>query len=76
MNVAFLCNPKEALSLNFKLNVPSWWNNLPNSIRAAKNHQKLAKNKSLPSLFDALTLELTLFSNYILKKKKLLDLHY
>ncbi len=60
----------KSLSLTFKLTVLSWWNDLPNSIPAAESFshlQETAKNTSLPSLFDPLTLALS-FLNSILKK--------
>ncbi len=51
----------KSLSQTFKLTVPSWWNDLPNSIQAASSHlQESAKNTSPPSLFDPLTLALSI----------------
>ncbi len=68
----------KSLKRTLKLNVPSWWNDLPNSIRAAESlaimhmialllifkslsHlQESAINTSLPSLFDPLTLALSI----------------
>ncbi len=44
----------KSLSQTFKWNVRSWWNDLPNSIRAAKSLAIFTN--SLPSLFDPLTL--------------------
>ncbi len=59
----------KSLSLTFKLNVPSWWNDLPSSIRAAESiHlQESAKNTSLPSLFDPLTLALSILILFLKK---------
>ncbi len=62
----------KSLSQTFSLTVPIWWNDLPNSILA--HLQETAKNTSLPSLLDLLTLALSflilsnLSSFYILKK--------
>ncbi len=56
----------KSLSQTFSLTVPIWWNDLPNSIRAAESlpiFKKRTKNTSLPSLFDPLTL--VLYSNFI-----------
>ncbi len=52
----------KSLSQTFTLTVPTWWNDLPNSNRAAESlHlQETAKNTSLPSLFDPLTLVLSI----------------
>ncbi len=56
----------KSLSQTFLLTVPIWWNDLPNSVRAAeslpifKNRQKKKKNTSLPSVFDPLTLALSI----------------
>ncbi len=53
----------KSLSLTFTLTVPSLWNELPNSIRAAESlaiFKKTAKNTSLQSLFDPLTLALSI----------------
>ncbi len=50
----------KSLSQTFSLTVPNWWNDLPNSIRAASHLQETAKNTSLPSLFDPLTLALSI----------------
>ncbi len=45
------------------LTVPTWWNDLPNSIRAAESiFKKGQKNASLPSSFDNLTL-ITVYKN-------------
>ncbi len=64
---------KKSLSQTFKLNVPCWWNDLPNSIRAFILLQESAKNTSLPSLYDPLTL--ALFIIIVFFKKHFLDLH-
>ncbi len=51
-----------SLSQAFKLNGPSWWNDLPNSSWAAKS-LVIFKNQLktyLPSLFDPLTLALSI----------------
>ncbi len=56
----------KSLSQTYTLNVPSWWNDLPNSIHL----QESAKNTSLPSLFDPLTLELSILILFFKKKKK------
>ncbi len=63
----------QSLLHTFNLNVPAWWNDLPNSILS--HHQESAKNPSLPSLFDLLTLALSIL--ILLQKKKLniLDFH-
>ncbi len=53
----------KSLSQTFKLTVPSWWNDLPNSILS--HLQESAKNTSIPSLFDPLTLA-TLYYNSII----------
>ncbi len=68
----------KSLSQTFSLTVPIWWNDLPNSIRAAESlpiFKKRLKNTSLPSLFDPNSS--TLYSNFIVsnlssfyKKKK------
>ncbi len=50
----------KSLSQPFSSTVPTWWNDLPNSIRAASHLQETAKNTSLPSLFDPLTLALSI----------------
>ncbi len=54
----------KSLSLTFSLTVPTWWNDLPNSIsRAAESlpiFKKRQKNTSLPFLFDPLTLALSI----------------
>ncbi len=54
----------KSLSQTFSLTVPIWWNDLPNSIRVAESlHlQETAKNTSLPSLFDPLTLALSILN--------------
>ncbi len=67
----------KSLSQTFKLNVPSWWNDLPNSIQVLSHLQETAKNTSLPSLFDPLTLALSILILFLKKKKKTvpLDLH-
>ncbi len=42
----------KSLSLTFKLNVPSWWNDLPNSIRAAESLAIFKKRlKHISSIF-------------------------
>ncbi len=48
----------KSLSQTFTLNFPSWWNDLPNSILS--HLQESAKNTSLPSLFDPLTLAVSI----------------
>ncbi len=64
-------SPK-SLSQTFKWNVPSWWNDLPNSLRAAES-LAIFKNRLKTHLFHLyLTLySSTLNSNYILKKRLL-----
>ncbi len=47
-----LSNDYENNQYSFKFNVTSWWNDLPNSIRAAES-------LALPSLVDPLTLALS-----------------
>ncbi len=56
--------------------VPSWWNDLPNSIRVLSHIQESTKNTSLPFLFDPQTLALSIlilfdlcFVFYLKKKK-------
>ncbi len=61
----------KSLSQTFSLTVPIWWNDLPNSIRAAESlpifKKRLQKNTSLQSLFDPLTL--ALYSNKIVSNR-------
>ncbi len=62
----------KSLSQTFKLNVPSWWNDLPNSIRAAESlaiFKNRLENTSLPSLFDPLTLALSILILFFKKNK-------
>ncbi len=47
----------QSLSLTFTLNVPSRWNDLPNSVL---NHLQNQLKIYLPSLFDALTIALSI----------------
>ncbi len=57
------------LSQTFSLTVPSWCNDLPNSIRAAESlaiFKKEAKNTYLPSLVDPLTLALSILIVFFL----------
>ncbi len=83
MNVALLFIPKrhKSLSQTFTLNFPSWWNDLPNSIPAAESLDIFKKRikTSLPSLFDPLTLALSILILFFKKKQKKLvpffDLH-
>ncbi len=49
----------KSLSQTFSLTVPMWWNDMPNSIRAAES-LPISKKRSLPSLFDPLTLALSI----------------
>ncbi len=49
----------KSLSLTFSLTVPIWWNDLPSSW-ILTHLQETAKNTSLPSLFDPLTLALSI----------------
>ncbi len=61
----------KSLSQTFKLNVPSWWNDLPNSIQAAES-LPIFKNRlktRLPSLFDPLTLSLSFLILFFKKIK-------
>ncbi len=75
VNVTLLYHPKEAqksLSQTFKLNVPSRWNDLPNSIRAAESLPIFKKRlKHNASIFIWPSNSSTLYSNSILKKKLL-----
>ncbi len=53
----------KSLSQTFSWTVPIWWNDLPNSIRAAESlpiFKKRLKNTSLPSLFGPLTQALSI----------------
>ncbi len=71
----------KSLSQTFTLNFPSWWNDLPNSIPAAESLDIFKKRikTSLPSLFDPLTLALSILILFFKKKQKKLvpffDLH-
>ncbi len=64
----------KSLSQTFTLTVPSWWNDLPNSIQAAESFshlQESGKNTSLPSLFDPLTLAISILILFLKKEDKL-----
>ncbi len=55
-------------SQTFSFTVPIWWSDLPNSIPAAESFpifKKRLKNTSLPSLFDPLTLALSILILFI-----------
>ncbi len=60
----------ESLSQTFPLNVPYWWHDLPNSIRAAES-LAIFKNRLKTHLFIFIwpSNSNTLYSNSILKKK-------
>ncbi len=76
VNNALLSHPKEAQNhFHGLLTVPSWWNDLPNSIPAAE-YWAIFKNRlktPLPSLFDPLTLALSILILFF--KKDLHSIH-
>ncbi len=60
---------KKSLSQTFSFTVPIWWNDLPNSIRAAESlpiFKKRLKTHLFPSLFDPLTLALSILNVFYL----------
>ncbi len=60
----------KSLSLTFSLTVPIWWNDLPISIQQLNltHLQETAKNTSRSSLFDPLTLALSILIIFFKKK--------
>ncbi len=75
VNDALLYHPKEALSLTFSFTVPIWWNDLPNSIRAAESLPIFKKRlKHISSIFiwhsNSSNLYSTCFIFYLLYNNK------
>ncbi len=60
----------KSLSLTFSLTVPIWWNDLPNSIRAAESLPIFKKRlKHISSIFIWPSNSSTLYSNFILSNR-------
>ncbi len=62
VNIVLLCHPKEAQNhFHRLLNVSSWWNDLPNSIRAAESLAifKYSLKTHLSHLYSTLTLAIS-----------------